>query len=127
MLKERDGERDEDKAAHNEVGGHTVHASQHRHKRSPQVELVLDTHLLAVPQHQRIQPVSCTTSFGIAMAFPNWAQMTTDDSTLALDALVICLTNQPNIWGEFLDVEPKCKVHDESVKWRMSLMLCGGL
>lgn len=127
MLKERNRERDEDKAAHNEVGGHTVHASQHRHKWSPQVELVLDAHLRAIPQHQRIQPVSCTTSFGIAMAPSDCAQMTSDDSTPALDAFVLCLTDQLNIWREFLKFEPKCKVHDKSVKCRMPLVLCGGL
>ena len=62
MLQEGDGERHKDEASHNEVGGHAVHSCQNRHQRPPEVELVLDTHLLSVPQHQRIEPVTCSRS-----------------------------------------------------------------
>ena len=62
MLKEGDGERYKDKASYNEVGGHAVHSCQNRHQRPPEVELVLDTHLLAIPQDQSIEPVTCSRS-----------------------------------------------------------------
>jgi len=59
MLQEGDGQRHEDEAADDEVGGHAVHAVQHRHQRPALVQPVAQRHLLPAPVHLDLQHVAC--------------------------------------------------------------------
>ncbi len=59
VLEEGDREGHEHEAADDEVGGNAVHAGQDGHQGPPEVELVLQLHLLALSQHQQVQPVIC--------------------------------------------------------------------